>query len=119
MPARSPTPSPSPSAKLRGQIWYTTAVFHHGSPASVAGAAPAASAAVAGACASSLPVRVDMGLLLVGRGRRARNGYRPPRVRAVRPPAGGGRPHRRGAGGAPPGTRPPAGPDPPAPGAAG
>ncbi len=29
MPPRSPIPSPSESAKLRGYIWYTTADFHH------------------------------------------------------------------------------------------
>ena len=29
-PGRSPTPSPSESAKLRGYTWYTTPVFHHG-----------------------------------------------------------------------------------------
>src|SRR3954447_12401307 len=80
-PARSPIPSPSPSAKLRGQIWYTTALFHHGSPPSTVKRSPAPSSAIV---PLSLVRRVILGR--DDEPREARRPSRGPISRAAGPP---------------------------------
>src|SRR4051794_9367949 len=80
-PARSPIPSPSPSAKLRGQIWYTTALFHHGSPPSTVKRSPAPSSAIV---PLSLVRRVILGR--DDEPREARRPSRGPTSRAAGPP---------------------------------